>query len=145
MSIWSRLSTMVRSNLNDLIARAENPEKMLNQVIEKRAWEGNVLFLGQGTEVLLRDHPNALHVRIIAPSEQRIAALQACNELSKTAALRKMRVSDRERAGYVRRFHNARWDDPRLYHLVINTAFVPPPLAVDLIATAGRSLTAVST
>ncbi len=34
MSIWSRLSTMVRSNLNDLIARAENPEKMLNQIID---------------------------------------------------------------------------------------------------------------
>ena len=34
MGIWSRLSTMVRSNLNDLIARAENPEKMLNQIID---------------------------------------------------------------------------------------------------------------
>ncbi len=34
MSILSRLSTMIRSNLNDLIARAENPEKMLNQIIE---------------------------------------------------------------------------------------------------------------
>ena len=34
MGILSRLSTMIRSNLNDLIARAENPEKMLNQIIE---------------------------------------------------------------------------------------------------------------
>ena len=34
MGIMSRLSTMIRSNLNDLIARAENPEKMLNQIIE---------------------------------------------------------------------------------------------------------------
>jgi phage shock protein A len=34
MGIFSRFSTLVRSNLNDLIARAENPEKMLNQVID---------------------------------------------------------------------------------------------------------------
>lgn len=34
MGIMSKLSTMIRSNLNDLIARAENPEKMLNQIIE---------------------------------------------------------------------------------------------------------------
>lgn len=34
MGILSRLSAMIRSNLNDLIARAENPEKMLNQIIE---------------------------------------------------------------------------------------------------------------
>src|SRR3989454_12673429 len=29
----SRLSTLIRSNINDLINRAENPEKMLNQLI----------------------------------------------------------------------------------------------------------------
>ena len=34
MGIFDRLSRLVRSNLNDLIARAENPEKMLIQVIE---------------------------------------------------------------------------------------------------------------
>jgi phage shock protein A len=33
MGIFDRLSTMIRSNLNDLITRAENPEKMLNQLI----------------------------------------------------------------------------------------------------------------
>jgi phage shock protein A len=33
MSIFAKLSTLIRSNLNDLIARAENPEKMLNQII----------------------------------------------------------------------------------------------------------------
>ena len=30
MGIFDRLSTMLRSNINDLISRAENPEKMLN-------------------------------------------------------------------------------------------------------------------
>lgn len=34
MGIFDRLTRLVRSNLNDLIARAENPEKMLTQVIE---------------------------------------------------------------------------------------------------------------
>lgn len=33
MGIFDRLSTMIRSNLNDLISHAENPEKMLNQLI----------------------------------------------------------------------------------------------------------------
>ena len=33
MGILDRLSTMIRSNINDLISRAENPEKMLNQLI----------------------------------------------------------------------------------------------------------------
>ena len=110
--------------------------KMLNQVIEKRAREGNVLLVGQGTQVLLRSYPGALHVRVVAPQEHRIATLQASEKLSKTAALRKIRSSDRERAEYVRRFHNARWDDPLLYHLVINTALMPVPIAVECIAAA---------
>lgn len=33
MGFFDRLSTLIRSNLNDLISRAENPEKMLNQLI----------------------------------------------------------------------------------------------------------------
>ncbi len=33
MGIFDRLSQMIRSNLNDLISSAENPEKMLNQII----------------------------------------------------------------------------------------------------------------
>lgn len=33
MSIFSRFSTVIRSNINDLISRAEDPEKMLTQII----------------------------------------------------------------------------------------------------------------
>ena len=33
MALLERVSTLVRANLNDLIDRAENPEKMLNQLI----------------------------------------------------------------------------------------------------------------
>ena len=33
MGIFDRLGTMIRSNINDLISRAENPEKMLNQLV----------------------------------------------------------------------------------------------------------------
>jgi phage shock protein A len=33
MGIFDKLSRLIKSNINDLISRAENPEKMLNQVI----------------------------------------------------------------------------------------------------------------
>src|SRR6266550_66566 len=32
MGIFARLATLIKSNLNDLISRSEDPEKMLNQV-----------------------------------------------------------------------------------------------------------------
>lgn len=33
MGIFDRLSTLLRSNINDLISRSEDPEKMLNQIL----------------------------------------------------------------------------------------------------------------
>src|SRR5687767_10440569 len=33
MGIFDRLTTLLKSNINDLISRAENPEKMLDQIV----------------------------------------------------------------------------------------------------------------
>ena len=33
MGIWDRFTTLFKSNINDLISRAENPEKMLDQIV----------------------------------------------------------------------------------------------------------------
>ena len=33
MGIFARLGTLIKSNINDLISKAEDPEKMLNQVL----------------------------------------------------------------------------------------------------------------
>ena len=33
MGIFARLARLIKSNLNDLISRAEDPEKMLNQIV----------------------------------------------------------------------------------------------------------------
>jgi hypothetical protein len=40
----------------------------------------------------------------------------------------------------VRRYHDADWLDPTLYHLVINTGWMPLPIAVDLIIETQRVL-----
>src|SRR5215471_7280575 len=36
MGIFSRLGTLIKSNLNDLISKAEDPQKMLNQLVEAK-------------------------------------------------------------------------------------------------------------
>ena len=33
MAIFSRIGTLLKSNVNDAISRAEDPEKMLNQML----------------------------------------------------------------------------------------------------------------
>jgi len=33
MGIFSKLATLLKANLNDLISKSEDPEKMLNQIV----------------------------------------------------------------------------------------------------------------
>jgi len=35
MGIFARLAALIKSNLNDLISRSEDPEKMLNQIVQE--------------------------------------------------------------------------------------------------------------
>ena len=38
MGLFSRLGALIKSNLNDLISKAEDPEKMLTQVLVDMMW-----------------------------------------------------------------------------------------------------------
>jgi cytidylate kinase len=88
--------------------------------------------------VVLAGRPGVLHVRIIAPRQQRIALVQErCSVTAEVAAAR-MDASDRARAAYLRRHQDARWDDPALYDLIINMAQIDLGTAVDLICLAAQ-------
>lgn len=108
-------------------------------VIEELAAEGDVLLVGRGGQVVLAGRPGVLHVRVIAPRDQRIATVQARCGISAAAAAARVDASDRTRAGYLRRDYGVKWDDPALYALVLNMAQMDVATAVDavcLIATA---------
>jgi cytidylate kinase len=114
--------------------------RMVDLVIQGLAREGNVLILGRGGQMLLRNYPAALHIQIVAPQPYRIELVMKRHEMDRRAAQNRVRASDRARFDYVRRYHDADWLDPTLYHLTINTARVPPATAVDLIIAAQQTM-----
>jgi cytidylate kinase len=116
--------------------------RMVGMVIRDLAREGEVIIVGRGSQVLLKDHPTALHVQIIAPFWHRVRTVMEREGLERRAVVSQVRISDRARADYLRRYHNVNWLDPQLYDLVINTAKVPIETAVGLIVEASRALQA---
>jgi len=116
--------------------------RMVGMVIRDLAKEGRVIIVGRGSQVLLKDHPVALHVQIIAPFWHRVKTIIEREGLERRAAVSRVRTSDRARADYLRRYHNVHWLDPQLYDLVINTAKVPVEVAATLIVEASRALQA---
>lgn len=108
------------------------------RVIHARAQEGGVI-LGRAAALVLARHPGALHVRLDAPVEARIAQAVRRGGIDEDDARREQREADRARDAYVRHFYHADPADPTLYHLVIDSTAIGLDECADLIAAAARA------
>ncbi|MBN2304834.1 MAG: cytidylate kinase-like family protein [Anaerolineae bacterium] len=102
--------------------------------------KGNIVIVGRGGQAILLDKPGVLHVRIIAPLENRIQAMKQEGKSGIAEIKTMLARSDRATAQYVRRFHGIEWDDPAHYHLILNTALMGIDAAVETIITAARQV-----
>lgn len=123
----------------------ESYVRMVGLVIQGLAHEGQVLILGRGGQVLLKNHPGALHVQVVAPTNYRVGVVMRRYELNKRDGQNRVRTSDRARFDYLRRYHDADWLDATLYHLTLNTSCVPVDTAVSLIIAAHKALSTPAT
>jgi cytidylate kinase len=114
--------------------------ELIRRVILEYAQMGNVIITGRGGQVVLRDFPNALHVRIHAPESLRILRLTERLGLDQKEAERQIHQADKERVRYMKHFYDAEWDNPDLYHLVINTGKVSLDLATQIICDTAQRL-----
>jgi cytidylate kinase len=112
----------------------------IRQVILEFAAQDNTVILGRAGQMILQDQPACLHIRLFAPPEFRTQALASRNNLPIKAARAQITASDQYRRQYLRQFFQVEWDDPTLYHLVINMAHFRLEQAVDLILFTNQQL-----
>jgi cytidylate kinase len=99
------------------------------------------VIVGRGSQFILRDRRDALHVHLHAPEEVRIARVMRAEGLSRAEAEKRVRASDLERSNYIKRyFNNASWRNPDYYDLMIDTSKISPEVAAAMIVLAARSL-----
>jgi len=103
-------------------------------VVREVAATGNAVFLGRGSQMVLRDNPRALHVHIIAPLPQRIQTIARREGLSAEGARRFISRVEEERANYLRTHYQVDWANPQIYHAVLNTGLLSHALAAHAIA-----------
>lgn len=115
-----------------------NSVELAKSVIWAAYERGNLIIVGRGAQVMLRNQPDVLHVRVIAPMETRLRRLQEVEGLSLQEARRQIEKRDSASREYLERFFNAQWDDPFLYHLIINTGYCGIEQAAQLIVTAAQ-------
>jgi cytidylate kinase len=114
----------------------------MTAVIRDVGNHGDVLIVGRGSQVILKDLPNTLHALIIAPLEQRLEDTMRREGLTREAADKRLHDVDKGRATFHRKFFKVEADDPALYHLTLNTGRMSTEQAAQTIAEAARRLSA---
>lgn len=108
-------------------------QQAIRRILREIAGKGEAVILGRGGQVVLREWPGSLHVRIIAPLELRIQRVAQKQGIEPAAAQAQIEASDRARLKYLRRCHKVNWNEPGLYDLVLNTRQLNPDQAAEII------------
>lgn len=80
-----------------------------------------LIVVGFGTQCIFANRADALHVRLVAPLEARVARLRARYGWDASLATAKARKMDDDRRRYVQRYFHRDVLDPLLYDVQINT------------------------
>ncbi|HEX8727845.1 MAG TPA: cytidylate kinase-like family protein [Ktedonobacterales bacterium] len=107
--------------------------RALREVVNAAVLAGQSVIVGRGSQVILRNRRDTLHVRIVAPLEQRISYVALRESLSRVAAQQRITQRDQERRRYLITHYRHTPDDAHLYDLTINTAVLDLDSCVDLI------------
>src|SRR5881275_3121430 len=79
---------------------------MLRRVVMEAANTGHVVIVGRGGQALLADRRDVLHVRVVAPLEQRVAYVVRREGLDTDAARKRVQEKDSARTRYLQtQFH----------------------------------------
>ena len=107
--------------------------ELLHNILNKVAEEGNAVILGRGGQYILRDHIDTIHVLLIADKHDRIKFLEERYALSLSKAVQTINREDKRRSNLYRKFGKEDYDQPGLYHLVLNTSHLDLDTAARLV------------
>lgn len=114
-------------------------QETMRDIITAAATSRNVVIVGRGGQVLLADKRDVLHVRVVAPLEQRVAYVVRREGLNPEDARKRVQAKDQARTRYMQTQFHLQHEDPHLYDLVINTAVLSLDSTVDQIRLALES------
>ncbi len=114
--------------------------RAIKELIEKAAVQDNVIIVGFGGQCILSNHPKAIHIRIVKSIEERIAILKQRFGLDDKKARELIAKEESESSKYIEKHFNRLWDDPHLYHLVLNLSKINFETAVDIVENLVKSI-----
>ena len=134
------VSSMVSKRLLDRVLGDERgylDEKIyldyLVLIIAQFADEGNVVILGRGSQYILNDHPDAMHILLVEELENRIKFMMQRYDLPRKKAERMIENEDTRRFNLYKRLGKSDFESPMLYHMVLNMGRLDFATALDMV------------
>jgi len=108
--------------------------ELLQEVMTRFAREGDVVLLGRGGQYILQDFKEAFHILLVSDLPHRIAFMQRYYNYTDAKAAREVRRGDARRSNLYKKLHHADYNEPHLYHLVLNMSKLSLDTAIHVTA-----------
>lgn len=120
---------------------AEKLARISRDLVAELGRRDRMVMVGRAAAAVLARESGAIHVRVVASREYRIqAAIERLGADPREAGA-VLDDKDRNRYRYHREFYDRDWNDPELYHMVLNTELLGgSERAADLVAAHARAL-----
>lgn len=132
--------TQMEETIYEFIPGSVSQDKVIPRIfhtIRLLARFGKLIVVGRGGACLTAHLPQAIHIRLVAPLEFRIARTMELHHLDSAGARAIIQKQDEARARLVRDYFGKDINDPLLYHATWNTGRIPvediAPLIVQMI------------
>ncbi len=103
------------------IVDADCIKDLTRQLVTNIARQGNAVIVGRGSAYHLHGNPDAFHVFVYAPFEDKVRRLRAGGK-SEAEAVDLAETVDRDRAAYIKQFFEVDWPSREYFHIMINTS-----------------------
>ena len=110
----------------------------MSRVVLTLGAQGEAVLVGRGAGNIL-PRETTLHVRIVAPLEDRIAYMSQWLRLTHEEAAERVRVRDGRRNEFFETHFHRPPGDPYQYDMLLNSSLLGEDLCADLIIEAGRA------
>ena len=94
--------------------------ELLKTIIVEFAQQDNVVLLGRGGQYVLQDYKGAYHILLVAKWEDRIKFMQQFYNFSDAKASKFVKQGDTRRSNLYKKLGREDYNQPYLYHLVLN-------------------------
>ena len=106
----------------------------IESAMKEMAADGDVVFIGRGGHVILKDMPNVLRVGVVASLEDRVKTLMAREAIDSDKAIVILEQRDQARKYFFKKYFELdEPDNPNLFHFTINSSEISTNYAAEMI------------